>query len=837
MTTNLSRRSFLKGVAASTASVAALALTGCSNEEVSSKDVFKAGTYESEQSTDFATIKVICTFTTSALEDVKYETIKTSDSDYFALKEAEVKEYIAKVIEKGSPVEIDGISGATLCTTALKNGIAECYLQALDVEVAQKEAVAASCVSVNPQDYDYTSNTIADMSKTKIFEPWKFGSLTVPNRIVKSAAGSHYLPGITTEEIVGDYVNWTKGGVGFIWAEDFANLYSLHPALYKVLDRSNAPLKELTDAVHAEGGLIGYQISQMGAQYSGFNPAEHPQFAGAEAQDLTKQEINEVIEEFADTARFLKEKGFDAVELNAAGNNIAQAFLSRNRNKRTDEYGCSTVENRARFVTDVVSKIKEYCGADYPVQVLINGIEDNDASIGVNEVYTTVAENIELCKVFEKCGADSIEVRIGPSTMHVAEFAADLWFTGRGINGTAGTGAEFDFSKQFEGKLIANHSGCGLMLNIAKEIKANLSIPLGTVTYIDPAHAPDFFVKAMDDGCADFYCMTRPLQADPFYVKKLKENRIDEIAPCTRCMHCHFDYTEDGAFYEHCRVNAWHMRAFHEEMPEGYEPTPVKEAKNVMVIGGGPAGMEAARIAAQRGHKVTLYEKSANLGGMLDFAYTVKGPHENLDYLKNYLIRQQEVNGVSVVTGKEVTADFIKEQNPDAVILAAGGLRESLPFSSKGKTSVFTMDDVISSAIGNDVVIYGSNLQAIDAAMYLMDQGKNVTIVNPYAEATLGKGHSSWVKTFELPAIKKRVNRIWNNATIKAVNDGSITINCVTGIDTTIACDSVIDARDMVSNTSLLDGLTCSKVAVGDASSPFNIAEAIHSGNIAGRNI
>ena len=175
-----------------------------------------------------------------------------------------------------------------------------------------------------------------------------------------------------------------------------------------------------------------------------------------------------------------------------------------------------------------------------------------------------------------------------------------------------------------------------MMLDVAREFKDAVSIPVGTVTYMDPAHAPDLFEAALAEGKVDFLLMNRPLTVDPQYANKLKEGRIDEIAPCTRCLHCHFDYDEEGNTYEHCRVNACTQRAFRDDMPEGFDLPPVGTVKNVMVVGGGPAGMEAARIAALRGHNVTLYEKSGAVGGLLDFASTVKGPHENLSDLRSY---------------------------------------------------------------------------------------------------------------------------------------------------------------------------------------------------------
>jgi 2,4-dienoyl-CoA reductase-like NADH-dependent reductase (Old Yellow Enzyme family)/thioredoxin reductase len=700
------------------------------------------------------------------------------------------------------------------------------------------QTVPSEPVPLNPQDYNIAECTIEDFSKSEFFKPWKFGPLTVNGKLIKSAAGSNYLPGVSPEEVADEYGTFARNGIALVWVEDFVNLYSKYPALYKVLTRETCEehLKQLTTAVHDAGGLVGYQLSQMGAQYSGFDPAEHEQFAGAEAQDLTKEEIAAVIEEFADSALFLKEHGFDAVEINAAGNNIGQAFLSRNRNKRTDEYGPDTPENRARFVTEMIQKIHELCGDDFPVQVLINGIEEMDKNIGQNYLMTTVAENKAICKILEDAGAASLHVRIGPCGQHVAEFAADMYFTGYGIDGTTGYGTQFDFSRHFQGKLRANHGGYGLMLDVAKELKSAVSIPVGTVCCLDPARFPDYFSQALEDGCCDFMLLTRPLQVDPEYAQKLKENRRDEIAPCTRCMHCHFDYDEQGNFYEHCRVNAAHMRAHKEAMPEGRIPNKTENPRKVMVIGGGPGGMEAARIAAQAGHDVTLYEKNGYLGGLLIFANAVKGPHENLDNLRKYLIRQLEVKGVNVVTGKEVDTAFIQSEAPDVVILAAGGKRDTLGLKSTAGTNVVAMDDLMSAEIGQNVVIVGGNAQAVDTAMYLLAKGKNVQIVTPEDSALLGKGHSNWVKTFEVPAITAKGARIWQNATVKSVGDGEVVIDGGYAVEQTIACDTVIEAMDMLPNKDVLDGLTgIETYAVGDCEHPFNIAEAINNANLVAR--
>ncbi len=685
---------------------------------------------------------------------------------------------------------------------------------------------------LNPQDYDFR-DTDSDLSA--VFSPWKFGGLTLNHRMVKSAAGSDTQRG-SEEEAVEYYSAFAKGGVEMVWVEDFLAFGENFPSTRQQPIESSH-IKAVVDGVHAAGGYIGYQLSCMGRSFSGFDAATAPQYASAFAEHLTREEVKLVQEDFIKGAKKMKDLGFDAVEINAAGNNIGQAFFSRQRNHRDDEYGPQSFENRARFVGEIITGIKELCGQDFPVQVLINGIEENDINIGEADLSTTVEENCKICKSLEDFGADSLHVRLGVFRMHVCQFASDLYFTGNGIIGTAADGTRFDFSRHFEGKLFANHDGYGMMLNVAREIKEAVSIPVGTVTCMNPAYAPKYFNDAIENGMCDFFLMNRPFTVDPEYVNKLREGKLDEIAPCTRCMHCHFDYTEDGVYYEHCRVNAATQRAWHEQMPEGATPLPADGDKKVMVIGGGPAGMEAARIAAQRGYDVTLYEKQTVLGGLLTFANVIKGPHENLNDLKKYLIRQLELKGVTVVTGTEVTREMIEQEAPDYVVLAVGGVRPELELQSNGATEVISLDDIAFTKIGDNVTIIGGNAQAVDAAQYLIAQGKHVTMVSPEGKEHLDKGQSSWVKQFTIPMLYANGTRLWPNASVKEVRDGSVIIDGETGCDIVVKCDTLIDARDMLPNTGLIDGLSIPSIAVGDCNFPFNIAEAIAAGNIAARKI
>lgn len=684
---------------------------------------------------------------------------------------------------------------------------------------------------LNPQDYDYRQNT-TDF-KT-LFSPLKIGTLNLSHRMVKSAAGSAtYLAGLT-DELFQYYVQFAKGGVELIWIEGIA-------ALEPPTDGSKAPAetidfgKKLSAECGKYGAKLGYQWAMFPMKAVG---------------DMTKEDIAAAEAAGVAVAQQLQQMGFVAMEINAAGFNLGEQFLSRYHNVRTDEYGPDTLENRARFVNECIQQIKKACGSDFVVQILMDCIEENDnlsndatlmwqdnAVTAPHNKVTTIEEGIGLAKLFEGAGCDSMHLRLGPLGNHPCQFGSDLYFLLNGIEGATGYGTQWDFSRHWQGQLIGNHSGAGMLIDICGRYKKALKIPCGTVTYMDPAHAPDYFEKAIADGKVDFYMMNRPLTVDPDYVKKLKEKRVDEIAPCTRCLHCHIGSNEMNRAMGYCRVNALTQRVMTKNGPATYELEPAAVSKKVMVIGGGPAGMEAARIAAARGHKVTLYEKSSALGGKLTFASMVKGPHENLDDLKAYLSRQLELNGVTVVLKKEVDAALINSEQPDVVILAVGALPGEVG-ASGGKVPVIDFLNFMGEGTGNDVIVYGSNAQAFDCALWLTVHKKKVTIVTPNSNEDLDKQQSQHAHRFMTTALYSLGVKAYPGSKIKEIGDGQITITSDVGVEYVLPADSIINAADLLPNKSLLDGVSVKETyAIGDCDQPFNIALAIRAGNDIGRKI
>lgn len=718
---------------------------------------------------------------------------------------------------------------------------------------------------VNPQiDLPLQEN---NPTVDSIFSSLKIGGMELSHRMVKSAAGvsgNIQRGGIASEAQIEYFTDMVKGGCDLVLQYDGVEMYdhfrhtTMMPDYVKV-EWDPSEMKKLADAVHDAGGHLGYQLATLGIVINDIAT----QTAEQTIPDIVSlDDIHLLQSDIVAAAKKLQDAGVDMVEINAAGANAGQHFMSRNKNRRTDEYGADTIENRARFVAEIIEGIRSECGPDYPVQVLMNCIEENDAALGQSSLYSTVEETIALAQAFEAAGASSLHLRLGPSAQHIAEFMGDLFFDARGLEGTTSFGTQADYSKHWGGYLVGDRSGMGLTLNVAAKVRENVGIPCGTVTYMDPARDTAFFEDAIADGKIDFMMMNRPFNVDAEYVNKLRDGRIDEIAPCTRCAHCYIDADPsipEFNYFMGCRVNAWWLRPYRDGMddiiavgprpavlsadgsvsvttlPEGAHLLQAEKAKKVMVVGAGPAGMECARIAAQRGHAVTLYEKSASVGGRLEFAHMVKGQHENLNVLLRYLSRQLELTGVNVVTGTEVTSDLIASESPDAVVLAVGGLRPEVEWSSTEGTEVVSIDDFLTADCGENIVVLGHNAQAYDAAVYLMAQGKSVQMISDAPAFLLADGQSANAKAFSTPMFYAAGGRYWPEATVSNVGGGGVTFTANSGVETTILADTVIDARTMLPNTALSQGLDIEHYEIGDCQSPFNIQRAINAGNLCGR--
>ena len=823
----ISRRNFLKAAAASAAGLAAYGALGTAavaeGAAVAAPALYRPGTYLSVQKTPYASVQIACTFSETALTDVKYEVLETSDSDYFKPLASAMEKYCQRIVEAGTPEGVDTISGATLCTSAISDGVKMCTAQALGIELT-----APTKSVLNPQEEGYDS---FDGDCREVFSSIALGSMTLPNRVIKSAGSSPWSDKNGSKIPVNAelYGEMAANGVSLvILAGGSLSGTGILPDSLDV-DGEAVSVSPLIDAVHAQSGKIGFQMC-----YGGLAPT----VADSKINESTIEELDAFIDRVGISAARAKEAGFDCIEIKGASADGLNGFLTRRINQREDEYGPQSIENRCRLFSRMIQKIKEVNGADFPVGALINGVEENDVLLGDNDKYTTIEEAKEIAKTLVAAGADWLQLRVGNNGQEMNIWAPDVQHIVSGADGLTGYGTMFDYSSHYEGMVDGSHSGFASFLPIVKAIKEVVSVPVGCAAYMDLRVGPDYLNDAIARGELDLVFMNRPLNCDPALVRKMQEGDRASVRPCMKCMHCHDNQGTNRKRGSSCRMNAASFNSLTDVMPEGANPTPAASSRKVLVIGAGPAGLEAAMVAAERGHEVTLCEATDSLGGLCRFARGVKGNHERFDDYFAYAAHQLEKSGVDVRLNTKVDAAMVKDFAPDAVVVAVGGQRES-KLTGTAAVSVLSPEQAFGSAnLGDTVAILGANVQAVDFAAYLVAQGKKVVMVHGGAYDKVDEEQSGWFRIYVLPYLTSNGTKIWNGASVLGVEDGGLRITTDAGMEKLIACDSVVEFYDMVPNTALTDELKDAGFevyAVGDCDKPYNIQRAVLAGNLAAR--
>lgn len=523
----------------------------------------------------------------------------------------------------------------------------------------------------------------------KVFEPFTINKLTVPNRIVMSPMVTHYATdnGTVTQRNIDYYAERAKGGIGLLTVEAmFVDMSSLEYHMLGIYDdKMIQGLKRLTDAIHREGGLASAQIIHKGRLAKTATTFMKPISSsyindmGDMPRAMEAEEIHDLTEKFAQAARRAKEAGFDAVELHMAHGYILNQFMSPYANKRTDEYG-GNAENRARFARETVEAVRKAVGPDFPITAKINatdrvrgGLEPEDWRI--------------ILPILEKAGLNAVNVSGG-----ISETTYMM---------TAPMGVPRAFN-----------------LENAKKIKSYTSMPVGVVGRIPDIELAEEILKS---GAVDFVTMGRATLADPHFMKKAREGRIEDIRPCINCNQgCvgRADYFLDIC----CLANPISGREGMVDM------TPVKEPKRVLVIGGGPAGMEAAGTAAKKGHRVTLLEERDVLGGQFYLA-GIPPLKAEVPRLVGYLEHYCRANGVEIVTGHKAAESDLERYQPDAVIMATGGKPLTLPIP--GLSQCHTAEDVLTGRyrVKSPCCVIGGGSVGCETADFISEQGIEVTVV------------------------------------------------------------------------------------------------------------
>lgn len=549
-----------------------------------------------------------------------------------------------------------------------------------------------------------------------LFEPIKIGNLQIKNRFVFEPMGPGGLAtedGAFNQRGVEYYVERAKGGTGLIiigvtYVENEIEKFVMPTSPCPTLNPVNfiRTAKMMTERVHAYDARIFIQLSAGFGRVApprallnpvpvGPSPIPNRYDPSVMCRELTVEEIKTYVRKFAESAAIAKAAGFDGVEIHAVHEGyLLDQFTIAFFNHRTDEYGGSLM-NRLRFPIETVQAIKKECGEDFPVALryslksfIKDWCEGGLPGEDFEEKGRDVEEGLEVAKILEEAGYDAFNADVG---------TYDAWY--------------WNHPPMYQKK--------GLYLPYNELLKKVLKVPVITAGRMDN---PDLASSAIAEGKTDMIGMARPLLADPHIPNKIKRDQVEKIRPCLSCQEgCMGRLPAFGSVS--CAVNP----AAGREMDYGLEPA--KTVKKVMIVGGGVAGCEAARVCAVRGHKVSLYEKSGRLGGNLIPGGAPDFKEDDIKLAEWYTRELKDLN-VYVRYNSEVTKEFIMDSNADVVIIATGSTPKMLSFDND-QAKVYTAEDVLlkKKDAGSSTVIVGGGLVGCETALWLAQQGKKVTIV------------------------------------------------------------------------------------------------------------
>jgi 2,4-dienoyl-CoA reductase-like NADH-dependent reductase (Old Yellow Enzyme family)/thioredoxin reductase len=633
----------------------------------------------------------------------------------------------------------------------------------------------------------------------RLLSPGNIGTMSLRNRIILPPMVRNYATpnGLVTRQTIDHYASISRGGVGLIIVEaTFVHLggRGWHQQLGIHHDKCTPGLASLTEAVHDWGGKIAVQIHHAGRQTSSaitgmpvVAPSPVPSPGLDMPRELTLAECAELVESFGQAARRARLAGFDAVEIHAAHGYLISQFLSPNTNRRTDKYG-GDINGRMTFLLETVQRVKQLAGNDYPIVVRINGEDRVENGIKIDE-------SKQVAKALEAAGVNAIHVTVGTY--------------------------ESGFNPRVVGTSATMFSPKGHMVPVAAQIKGVVNIPVIALGSLTPELAEDVLKQSK----ADFIGMARQLLADAELPDKLRKGQVDEIRPCIRCLEFCRARMLLGV---RCSVNA-------EVGSEGNRITPASKIKKVLVIGGGPAGMEAARVAAIRGHDVTLYEKDSKLGGHL-IEGTVPDFKEDLMKYRDWLVGRMKKVGVKVKLGQEATKETVRNLKPDAVVMATGSSALHPNIHGINKPGVVTGIDILlgKAAAGKKTIVAGGGAVGCEVALYLAKQGKKVAVVEMLPGIVMDVPATRGILT---TLLADNGVEVLTNLRITEITDSGVT--CVNKDRETVKVngDGVVLALGMKSEAGIYDTLKneVSEIyQIGDSSKPGRVGEATRGGYIIG---
>lgn len=585
-----------------------------------------------------------------------------------------------------------------------------------------------------------------------LFTPLSLGPLRLRNRLIMAPMGtsldSH---GHITEDAIAYYVRRARGGVGTITVEGCLVSPDTVGPEPKICAAEYLPgLRRLATALHEHEVTVGVQLMHPGRQVldgPSVAPSPIPLHSRAPVPaELSEADIERIVHDYARAAALALEAGFDFVEVHGAHGYLPSNFLSPRDNRREDRYGGDR-ERRARFCVEVASAIVARCGERLPLVWRLNG---EDALPGGLEIEDATAVAVLL----QEAGAAAISVTAG--TWHTLEVTLAPMSVARGH-----------------------------MLELAARIRAAVSVPVIAVGRLDD---PSLAAGAIASGQADLICIGRGLIADPDWPEKVRTGNLGELRPCIACNAC-VDLVGRGE-PARCAVNPEVGRE------RRWTLSPTARRRRVMVIGSGPAGMEAARVARLRGHDVSLWERDRELGGKLDAAARAPSKGEVLRF-RDYQIRRLHELGVSSHTGVPVSPELVAKLRPDVVLIATGA--DALVPPIRGLDAVHVHDALVflagdvAVAPGERVAVIGGSATGCETAEALVAAGANVTILEMRDE--IGFGIETITRRRLLRELRAHGVSLLRRATVVAVEGRTVVYEHA---DDSVRADDSVHSDDPV---------------------------------------
>ena len=638
----------------------------------------------------------------------------------------------------------------------------------------------------------------------RLFQPGQIGTMSLKNRIIMAPISTNLAAkdGTVGDGLIFHYAERARGGAGLITVENVCIAYPLarHGAAQpRIDDDAFIPdLRRLTDAIHRGGAKATVELTHPGmnaglryiAGKTPVAPSALPRLKdGLIPRALSGEEVVEVIEQYVDATRRARQAGFDAIELQACHGLLINQFLSPLTNRRQDTFGGSR-ENRCRFLIEIVTGIKSQVGSDFPVMVRL--VAEDTMEGGV-----TLEEGRRFARRLEEVGADAIH--------------PDFGLGGKEL------------------RLEPMPYPQAWRVYLAKEIKKAVSIPVIAVGVI---REPWVAEGVLDAGRADFVALGRALNADPEWPNKARAGEVDAIRRCIGCNECVIArHVADAPL--RCSLNAAVGRT-----AEGCRLVRAKVPKRVLVVGGGPAGMEAARVAAVRGHQVILCERESRLGGMLNVAAVPPGK-DKLSWIAEYFDHELSRLGVDFHLGETLDGEKVRALKPDVVIAATGSRPDIPDIPGVDRPNVLLAQELLARRrgfTGQRFAIIGGGMLGLETAEYLAEQGNLVTVLKRYE--TIGRNIEPLYRDYLLRQLKEHDVEIVSRVEVKAIDRDGVLVRDREGRERIISTDWVVLARGVAPADELVQEIEALQpIVIGDAAQPRKIIDATAEGFRAGQSI